>query len=281
MKRGVEAVLPEVGSFRVICHTCRFQSKSHPLHWHDNCELCRVIEGSVTFRVGNMSYDATPGDLLVLEKGALHQFVVPEREKPAVVRILQYAYPLLFDSGSTLKKPQVFIPSRKIGEFPGISEKIDALLDLLEAETVLGQTEVSPYVRHLVSALFFLLSDAFPADEATPFGTDKSDFYLTVAYVKEHFKEDLTVEKISKALGIPRRRLAANFKNHAGFSLCEYIRIERVNYVNYLLSEGRSICMAAMESGFQNLHTFGSTYERLVGCTPSEYIKRRGTPEQK
>lgn len=286
MKSIDDSVFTEPGTFRVICHTCSFFNKNYRLHWHSNCEICRVVKGKCTFCVGDSIFSAETGDVLILEKDVLHRFVIPKQEDdntdssaPVVVRILQFAYPLLFDSVNTVGKPQTFITNSEIAEHPGLSDKINSLLDLLESETVLGLTETPPYVRHLVSALFFLLSETFPAEGCSPVNTNKSDFYLTVSYIKEHFKENLTTEVIAKALGIPRRRLAANFISHSGIELNEYIRIERVNYVNYLLGEGLSISTAAMESGFQNLRTFGSTYKRLIGCTPSEYLKKRGTSD--
>ena len=41
------------------------------------------------------------------------------------------------------------------------------------------------------------------------------------------------------------------------------------------MDQGRTVTDAALESGFQCIRTFNSTYKRLTGITPSEYLQNK------
>lgn len=42
------------------------------LHWHDNEQILVMVEGSVTLRIDDEVFDATPGDLVFFPAGSRH-----------------------------------------------------------------------------------------------------------------------------------------------------------------------------------------------------------------
>jgi len=66
-----------------------------PLHWHKvTHEVFYVLEGTVTFRLGDEVFNGTPDALVYIPKGVLHTFS-NQQDKPA--RFLMFTTPGGFD----------------------------------------------------------------------------------------------------------------------------------------------------------------------------------------
>ena len=63
------------------------------------------------------------------------------------------------------------------------------------------------------------------------------------------------------------------FAKHLGVSVKEYITDLRIKKANELLALGYSVTETAMESGFQSVRTFNSSYKAYMGITPTQYQK--------
>ena len=99
------------------------------------------------------------------------------------------------------------------------------------------------------------------------------EFYKILDYIKNHYTENITVESISKALYCSRSRTMRLFAKHLGVSVKEYITDLRIKKANELLALGYSVTETAMESGFQSVRIFNSSYKAYMGITPTQYQK--------
>ena len=86
-------------------------------------------------------------------------------------------------------------------------------------------------------------------------------------------EENVNVTSLAKQLFMSRERLSQIFLKYSDMKVNDYIDSLRIDNVNRLFKDGLSITEAAFESGFQCIRTFNSTYKKIMGITPSQYIQ--------
>jgi len=95
-----------------------------------------------------------------------------------------------------------------------------------------------------------------------------------ISYISEHFCEPLSLEILSKELGVCRFYLSRIFTQvlHTGFH--EYVNTLRIDQAKKLLENTRdSILDVAIQCGFQNQQTFNRVFKEICGITPSAFRK--------
>ena len=104
------------------------------------------------------------------------------------------------------------------------------------------------------------------------------NIYLTAAkrYIRSHYFEDITVEKISAYVGISRKYLFAIFKNSLGMSPKEYIVDYRMRRAaDFLNDESISVGNIAYSVGYKDPLTFSKMFKMKMGVSPTEYRNRK------
>lgn len=97
------------------------------------------------------------------------------------------------------------------------------------------------------------------------------------AWIDRHLHEQISVERLSRALGISERCLQKLCVAAHGVSPLEFVQSRRLAAVRRLLEEGRgsaSVSQAALDCGFTHLGRFASLYRRAYGERPSDTLVR-------
>ena len=94
--------------------------------------------------------------------------------------------------------------------------------------------------------------------------------------VKENIDNpDFSVEALASAMNMSRSNLHLRVKALFGVSSLEFIKTVRLNEACRLLLERKqSISEIAYATGFATPSYFAATFRHVIGCTPTEYIKR-------
>lgn len=114
----------------------------------------------------------------------------------------------------------------------------------------------------------FLLQPAFGTDS----GRYASMSEEIIAYIAEHFTEDISVEVLSARAGLSPCHFIRTFKKETGFTPHEYLAKTRILAAKYLLKNSRlsakDICF---RTGFSCESVFSSAFKRSTGMTPMQY----------
>jgi AraC-like DNA-binding protein len=264
----------EISKFEIICHTMDFYNLKYSLHWHDRYELCQVMKNDLLIVVEGQKIRACAGDIIAINERVVHQFVIDHGD--ASVRILQLPMRVLLNFKSTVKPLKAHITAKEIDAAIGLKDRLNALLEIIEQEDKSGFMPNDPFLQSMASSVYFLLERYFSESyELFAKEHERWEFYRVVEYVNAHFKEDITVESVSKQLYISRGKLASLFKKYAGEGLSEYINKLRIKNANLILSQGASITEASMDSGFRSIRTFNNVYKGIMNMTPSEYVRKK------
>ncbi|EKN65263.1 AraC family transcriptional regulator [Neobacillus bataviensis LMG 21833] len=94
-------------------------------------------------------------------------------------------------------------------------------------------------------------------------------------WIKKNYSDpDLTLYKISEAIGIPEKMVPLTFKEAVGVNISDFIEDVRINFAKTkLIHSDDSIEDIALHSGYNSAHTFRRAFKRNTGSTPSEFRK--------
>ncbi len=94
-------------------------------------------------------------------------------------------------------------------------------------------------------------------------------------YIEEHMGENLTVEKIAKAIHVSKNWLYRTVKQGAGMGVSEYINSLRIIRAKELLRDTKMSVKEISDSlGFSATAYFGKVFKKCVGISPLNFRKQ-------
>lgn len=91
-------------------------------------------------------------------------------------------------------------------------------------------------------------------------------------FVAQRYTEPLTVDGISRAVGLHPNYAMNLFKRTFGTTLIDYLTRHRISHAQRLLATtDAKVLEIAFASGFSSLSRFNEAFRRACGCTPREY----------
>ena len=88
-------------------------------------------------------------------------------------------------------------------------------------------------------------------------------------YINTHYMENVSIEEISKLLGLNRKYLSRIFKDTYGVTMQEYLIDRRLSEANKLLKTGCSVEETAYMVGYNDPFGFSKAYKKRYGNSPS------------
>lgn len=102
-----------------------------------------------------------------------------------------------------------------------------------------------------------------------------------LAYMKKHFREKLTVDRIARAAGVPRRTLEAAFRKDIGATVhAQVLKMRLRAACDALAGTGKTVGEIARDCGFSHGPHLHAEFQRSLGCSPREWQRRRNGGEQ-
>jgi transcriptional regulator GlxA family with amidase domain len=115
-----------------------------------------------------------------------------------------------------------------------------------------GQSQFSPYL--------------------VPMTAPGSPLARVQAYVRDHLKETLHVERLAEIAGISARSLARLFTSEMGITPHEFVERARVDYARNLLEASNlALKVLAFECGFGGAEQMRVVFQRRLGISPAVY----------
>jgi len=166
--------------------------------------------------------------------------------------------------------------------------KSDNSIGVLLDEIIRFFEQNSLLFKYQMDNLFIRLTEAIVQEQANIEGkfealsivkyhTKKELFKLislTKEYLNDNIRESISLDKISKSIGISKyylHRIFTEINGSTPLAYLTYIRLERAKHK--LQSSKASILEIAMECGFDNISYFSNTFKKHIGCSPTQYRK--------
>lgn len=229
-------------------------------HFHAGIELVYVFEGSFTGIIDGKPLEIKENQMLINSCYAVHAY--EESNLRAIITVIP------MNAVPTLKKK--LTSSR----FSANVVDDDADRTLSRFMLMLKTFSENKTMQHglSIALLGYLIERVGLRDVDT---SDHSNLLCRILmYLNENFKEPLTVETLSEYFGYSRSRFSHLFKANLGYSLPRYLNTLRIRYAaELLLSTDMTVTQIALESGFNNTHTFYTAFRSVFNQTPAEFLK--------
>ncbi|WP_407267834.1 helix-turn-helix domain-containing protein [Radiobacillus sp. PE A8.2] len=137
----------------------------------------------------------------------------------------------------------------------------------------LAKRETVDHIHEWIADVLVRIS-VFISEERSDKNQSKIDIVL--AYMKNHYTQDLSVEEIAESVNLNPAYLSRIFKQSVGKTMVEYLTEIRLQKSVELLSESTLTVKEIAESvGYNNVNSYIRFFKKYEGMTPGEYRKNR------
>ena len=276
----LESVSPDVGrSFTCLKYHRDENIKSNFWHYHPEIELIFVHKGSGKRQIGsNISY-FTDGDLILIGSNLPHCGMTNENTKNEYEVVIQFSKEFLgqdFWKAVEMNRISALLEKAKSGIVFGedfkkaLKPKIDALTEshsltkLLLLIEVLDQMSLTQDYKILNASKYYLQTQK----------EDNDRINVIFNYVKDHFKEQITLETVAELSNMTVPSFCRYFKKITNKTFTQFVNEYRITHSLKLLAEQpMSITEVCFDSGFNNFSYFNKTFKEHTQKSPSQYRK--------
>jgi AraC-like DNA-binding protein len=97
-----------------------------------------------------------------------------------------------------------------------------------------------------------------------------------IGFMAANLQEVIVFPDLARQFGFSERSLSRLFHNDLGMSFNQYLTIQRMMLaLQLLLEDHMSVKEVAALAGYSSVPTFSTTFYKIVGIRPSEYVKMR------
>lgn len=260
-------------------HSSHFINEEHSSkhsrlpHIHDDCmELFFVYEGSGKYMVDNTYYEIKTGDIVICNAGVIHG----ESPDDQTRRVRSYCVGI--SNVSFLELPDNHICSADtvpILHTGMLSKSIGELFRLIYVCSA-DEKYCSEVCNTLTVGLLLMVYEMLLSRERNMPADSPPASYVSAKrilnFLDSHYREELTLREISRALHISEYYLSHLFKDEYGISPIKYVMKRRIGEAQGLLMDTNiSIGDIADYLGFSSVSHFNSMFKKYVGIPPGAY----------
>ena len=249
------------------CAACDLRPGIVLPHFHDAIEIIFTISGTGTAICNGKKYRQTPGSVFFAASNEIHYFSDRTEDTDGLVIDIE---PMIL-SGSAVRFKEA-TPVAHMWEDPEMKNQLWDLVRFIRKNTTphectLGQETLTA----LTSALLSLLLDCVELEKTTPHNATISQI---LNYCQEHCTEHLSLDLLSRELGLSVSHISRIFSKKLKISFSDYINGLRLNIaVNLMNTSKITVTKAAAYAGFPTIRTFNRVFMEQYGMTPSQYRK--------
>ncbi len=246
-------------------------------HWHEEIEVLYIIEGELTLIINGEQITLVQGDIYFINSGDMHHML----RNSAKLHYFAYVFPLdslAFSSEdysqsffiNPLIKRELLFPQLITSSSPCHTQLKSYIQDLIQLDInrLFGyQLQTKALLLMIIHLLYSekLLQTSIQLQE-------NSTIRDIVTYLNESYHNSISLNIVSKKIGMSPSYFCRFFKKNFGKTFVEYLNYLRIEKSCLLLkSTTRPILDISLEVGFQNISYFNKQFKSIMGCTPNYY----------
>jgi len=275
-----EAVSPGIGSsFTCLKFNRNENIKSHIWHYHPEIELIFVCGGSGKRQIGsNISY-FSDGDLILIGSNLPHCGMTNENTNNDYEVVIQFPMDFLgseFWQAKEMNKIAVLLEAAKSGIVFGdevknaLKTKMEALTEATSLAKLMILIEILDELSHTQDYKILNASKYYLQTQKE----DNDRISVIFNYVKDHFKEQITLETVAELSNMTVPSFCRYFKKITNKTFTQFVNEYRITHSLKLLAEQpMNITEVCFDSGFNNFSYFNKTFKEHTQKSPSQYRK--------
>ena len=260
--------------FRIF-HLTDNVSREFDYHYHDFHKITIFIRGKVKYVVEGKSYDLSPYDIVLVNRGELHRIVVSDKE--VYERIIVYISPSFIEAYQTEDSDLSLCFKKAQEEHSSVlriqsMEKSSLLQTTLRLERSFDDSEFAGDLYRQVLFLEFMIQLNRAALKNNLEFLDAPIYNPKVThliqYINEHLAESLDMDTLASELYISKYHMMRLFKAETNSTIGSYINQKRLLAARDLILQGVSVTDACFQSGFKDYSTFSRAYKKEFKVSP-------------
>jgi len=249
-----------------------FEGHVYDPHWHDSYLIGITEQGIQQFNCRKTRCDSTPGQIMLLDPGEVHDGNAPEQAG--------FTYSMLYLEPQWMEREllSLFADSPVCGQPSFVTTLVnDSLLAqatinafqvLRQSELrIVRQTVLDTLLRQLLSQIHWPVR--LRHDPRQPAVAQRARDFLHA-----NLHQDVGLDDVSHVCGIDRFRLTRAFKAAYGLAPHAYLIQLRLTRARQLLAKGQTPVQVACALGFADQSHLGRWFQRAYRLTPADYRKR-------
>ena len=263
-------------------------------HWHEECEICRVLSGTLEVTIDGKTFTGKGrdgvGDIFIFNSGAVHSAIPHDCVYECVVFDLHFLlrerslsnsfiYSLLYNQ----RKFVSYIPytQEKQADLEDICSIVQQLFFTLRDQGAGYQLKSFGIMYYLLG----LFEDKAMFEQPNEAGGDAVSrimkMRMALSYIHRNYKQHISLSEIAELLDLQPPSVVKLFKELINKKPLEYINSYRINCAQEMLKEGRnSVTAVALECGFTDVSYFTKVFKKYTDQTPRQFItKTRENPD--
>ncbi len=236
-------------------------------HWHRSIEIFALFEGELEFYVNEVRYPLTPGEFMLVNSNEIHSIFSPKPNQTVVLQI-----PL-----STFEKYYTDDKFIYFSHSCGLQD--EEVMHLIREMYQTYVEKACGYELKVQSQFYMLIYILVTKYRKTDVNMELirnnrklNRLSMITAYMKENYKEDISLESLAETFGYSPTYLSRMFQKYAktNYKVClDDIRLKHT--VKELVNTKASIEEIALENGFPNSKAFARVFRKRYGMLPSEF----------
>lgn len=246
------------------------------LHTHTEHELYFLLSGQRRYFIRHSIYDLTPGNLILIPKGALHKTV--SRNKQGYDRFV------LFFSDEDLRSLSDALGTDAYGKLLEMgcihlpAEAVQRITLQLKQMQQEYSTQPELYRVYLEMQLQLVLLTVLRCGTPQPKCAENTaeKIQKVTHYINQNFHQPITLRDAAKMACLEDTYFSKQFKAFTGFGFLDYLTQIRLQEAQQLLrTTALSLGDISELCGFSGSNYFGDVFRRYTGISPSAYRKQQ------
>lgn len=253
-------------------------------HWHTDLEFIIILNGKMTYNVNGYNNNLAEGQAIFVNSGQMHYGFSLDGSDCSFICIL--LHPSLFSSLPRIKKnyivplctdfPQPFsILKQSVTWQRELIEKLKDIFKYCQNENIGFELQVLSIIYSICYDLYNNLKKNTSEAQAAS-GINLQAMHDMIGYIQKHYQEKISLHEIANAGNICRSsccNLFQQFLHKTPISYLTEYRLEKsldlVQFTNLSMTD------IALQCGFTGSSYFTEIFHKKLGCTPSQYRKKR------
>ncbi len=230
-------------------------------HWHEGTELLLCTSGEGRVIIDGVSFDFTPGRILLVNKNQLHD-VMNES-------IITYSYIIIFDD---FLKENGFNTNNYAFDSLIVDDDIRALF--LKMHRSFKSKEAPLRIRLDAMELLYALAERFCTEISSSGENSSTGIRAAIEYIRRNYTEDISLQGIARIASLSKYYFAKRFKAITGRTYSDFLGYIRCQRATVLLKVGVPVSEVCFSVGYNDPAYFSRVFKKYNGISPSKYIHR-------
>lgn len=239
------------------------------LHLHPYPEIYIYISGNAEFYIAGTTFHLNPYDVILVPANTLHQ------PQPTIgeffERFVLNIPPSFYNFMNCPELEDVFLNLTDFKyKIPGYIAKRSGILEFInffKNEYNANSKYITPLIMSKIMELLYRLNTINKFEGFDSINTVIQDL---INYIDANYKTIYDLKSLAVHFPYSKNHLGFLFKKHTGITIMKYINLKKLENVEQLYKQGKSLIYACIESGFTSYDSFAYFYKKELGISPKK-----------